>query len=1316
MRITKTVSLAILLLIVISAGAFAMPDRLVIEVDDPVALDLRSKSLDVSNLRGFESLDIGLEPIFYEPQDAERRQIWYDLGMNRWFRITGQDKSIDLLINNSVIGRSILSTDVIVADKKHIIPNDHENYDMWGLDRMNLPAAWDINYQDIPSSVKISTIDTGTKISHPDLAGNIYVNPGEDLNGNGIWDPSDIDGVDTDNNGFIDDISGWDFVSYIPTDPEMAIGEEYGPPDNEVFPDINGHGTHVAGTAAAVSNNGIGVSAASWNITSMPLKAGFAWINPDDGQEYGLGYGDDFAAAIQYAVDNGSRVISISFGGTGYYEPYAAAVAYARMNNVLLFASAGNEAYSTLTYPAAYEGAIAVAATQPGDAKAGFSNFGEWIDICAPGTGIWSTMSNSTYSPGDYANYQGTSMACPNAASVAAFILSYDPMLSGDDLEMLIYDTADDIYPVNPSYPGQLGHGLVNAYAALDFLSSGPETAVFIPDGTFGIGQFPVVYSNGFDDVAGVELHIAFDSNVYQVNNVILNGAIDDATVNIEPGMVHIVWAGVTAPLNLDDGAVLASLQGHIIGAGGETFFGFAPGTILSDLVGEEYPCLFEGGFWEGYGEVAQIYIPDGMFIEGMPQLYANGLENVAGIELHINYNSQIFEVLNITLHPALEDAVVNVMDGVIHIIWAGIPETLTLPDETLLATFEGIVLGNGNSFFGFDPNSILSDEFGNPYPVHFTGGNWEGSGGGAIVSIPSGNFDTGMVPEIIVDGIMNVAGIEFHVEYDDSVFDILEVALHPSIGDAIVNVMDGIVHIIWAGVPNTVTFPHHTVLASLIGIVVDEGGSTPFTFTPNSVMSNAIGEEFPAHYIGGNWFGTGSGDYAFVRIPDGSFDSELIPRVEVDGFEGVAGVELHIDYDDEVYEILNVVLHPEIADAIVNVMDGMIHIIWAGIPNTVTLPDGAELASFEGVVLDDSSPTFFEFMENSILADESGEHYPAIFIGGYWTDGAGLNHPPFPFNMLTPEDEEFFDTFDIPLTWEDNGDPNGSAVSYDIFVADAPIDVDNPGTPVNAAPIADPQFTFQAAGNGNYFWRVVALDGDGGVRWANQADWEFDVEVLNPPDPFNLLLPADESEVTFTEENFEIEFSWEQSHDPDPGDVVHYDAYLHVVSVDPEFDVIYHLPGLTDTSYAVNIPDSLYGEVTPIWLVPIEVDWWIHAISNDDTTECNDHFSLTLMEHTSGVDDPLHGAIPTEYSIESVYPNPFNPSINVVVAVPQTGRLQIEVIDIMGRHVDTIFDNVTSAGHHSYNWTARGPSGIYFLRASSESGWQQVSKIMFIK
>ncbi len=156
-----------------------MPDRLVIEVDDPVALDLRSKSLDVSSLRGLESYDIDLEPIFYEPQDAERRQIWYDLGMNRWFRITGQDKSIDLLINNAILGKNILSSDVIIADKKHIIPNDHENYDMWGLDRMGLPGAWDMHYQDIPSSVKISTIDTGTKISHPDLAPLALANLGE---------------------------------------------------------------------------------------------------------------------------------------------------------------------------------------------------------------------------------------------------------------------------------------------------------------------------------------------------------------------------------------------------------------------------------------------------------------------------------------------------------------------------------------------------------------------------------------------------------------------------------------------------------------------------------------------------------------------------------------------------------------------------------------------------------------------------------------------------------------------------------------------------------------------------------------------------------------------------------------------------------------------------------------------------------------------------------------------------------------------------------------------------------------------------------
>jgi len=1315
MRITKTLSLVVLLMIFLSSAAFALPDRLVIEVSDPLADELRSEGFTLSTVNGLENLDIGLKPLFYEPKDADKRRVWYDLGMNRWFRVTGQDQSLKVLTNNALLGKDIYSYEVIKPDRKTLIPDDHTNFSMWGLDRMMLPEAWEIHQQHDPSPIKITTIDTGTKISHPDLAGNIYVNPGEDLNGNGIWDESDIDGIDNDANGFIDDISGWDFVDYEPTEAEMAVGEDYFPRDNEVFPDIDGHGTHVAGTAAAVTNNNVGVSAASWNVTSMPLRAGFAWINPEDGNQYGVGYGDDFAAAIQYAVDNGSRVISISFGGTGYYEPYNVAINYARANDVILFASAGNEAYSTLTYPAAYDGAIAVAATTTGDAKASFSNFGDWIGISAPGTNIWSTMSNSIYAPGDYASYQGTSMACPNTAAVAALILSYDPTLSDDDLEALIYDTADDINPQNPGYIDQLGAGLINAEAALTAISGGPGPSVYIPDGTFGGGQYPQVMADGLADVGGLELHIEYNGGVFQVTNVILNTAIANATINIEPGMVHIIWAGIPESLTLPDGSILATLQGNLIGGGGETMFDFTEGSILSDLDGYEYPVDFFGGFWEGYGDIAEVYIPDGTFATGMPQLFVDGFENVAGIEFHIGYNPTIFEVLNVTLHPDIADATVNVSDGFIHIIWAGIPQLLNIPDETLLATFEGIVLSGGSTPFEFMPGTMLSDEFGNPYPASYDGGMWEGTGGGAVVSIPSGNFDSGMMPEVLVDGIVNVAGIELHVEYDNTVFEVLEVVLHPDISDVIVNVMDGVIHIIWAGIPNTITLPHHTVLASFVGSVVGEGGVTNFTFLPNSMMSNAIGEIFPAHYIGGVWGGTGTGDFAVLQIPDGDFSTDIPPRIETTGFENVAGMELHIGYDQEVYTVVGIGLHPNITNATVNITDDMIHIIWAGIPNTVTIPDGEWLATFDGYVTDEGGPMHFDFAPNSMLANEMGEPFPALFIGGFWDGGPGPNEPPNSFDLLAPEPGYGTDLFEVMLEWEEAFDPNGDEVFYNIYVDTDPIIPTNPGSPMNDAPHDTPEFLATFDQNGTYFWRIEAFDDRGGTTWSTQNNWYFIVEADLPPDEFDLIAPEDMTEITYEQNVFDEEYIWQSALDPDNDEVL-YNLNLWVTCDDPVLDTHIVVENLPDTLYTYSVPDSLIDGII-LWFSPIEIVWNVEAHSNGLQTWGGGGipFNLTLMPHTSSVDE-LYGVIPTEHSIARLYPNPFNPSINVVIAMPETENLRIDVIDVMGRHVDTIYNNVAQAGHQSYVWRAKGPSGIYFLRASTQNGWQEVRKIMFVK
>ncbi len=455
------------LLLLSSTFLFAQPaPRLLVELDDTAAQAARHYDQLPSKLMAVAGQDAELVPIFYEPNDAAHRASWYKHGLNRWFRVVSK-VSAETLYSQLTGGDGILSVEMDELHHSFNLPDDYSIHNMWGLDIMECPEAWDLYQGD--TEILITTIDTGCKITHEDLWENMYINPIEDLNGNGIWDESDNNGIDDDNNGFIDDLTGWDFVSVDPFGTP-AEGEDYGPRDNMVFPDIHGHGTHVQGTAAATTDNGIGVASASWNVVSFPSRAGFAWL--DGSTLQGSGMGSDFMAAIQYAVDNGTRVISISFGGTGFSQAYQDAVSYARDNNVILFASAGNSGNSVMNYPAAYEGAIAVVASTPTDSKAGFSTYGEWCGITAPGTGIWSTMVGENYRPEDYVAWQGTSMASPNAASVAAYVISYMPQLTDDQVEAVMHASTDDLDVRNPSYAGLLGSGRVNARRALEYAPS----------------------------------------------------------------------------------------------------------------------------------------------------------------------------------------------------------------------------------------------------------------------------------------------------------------------------------------------------------------------------------------------------------------------------------------------------------------------------------------------------------------------------------------------------------------------------------------------------------------------------------------------------------------------------------------------------------------------------------------------------------------------------------------------------------------------------------------------------------------------------
>jgi subtilisin family serine protease len=328
----------------------------------------------------------------------------------------------------------------------HGIPNDPDFSAQPFLNQISAAEAWDITHGD--SNVVIAILDTGVDWDHPDLADDIWTNEGE------IPD----DGIDNDFNGKVDDVRGWDFVNNA---SNAAISEDGEDEDNDPS-DYNGHGTHVAGLAAAVTDNGVGVSGGGWNCEIMPLRVGYETTD-------GTGSIQTSAVlkALQYSVDNGASVLNASFGGPFNDFAERDMMRYAFDNGVVVVKSAGNSNSDIGYSPDNEDFVLSVAAVRNNDIKAAYSNFGDWVKISAPG-GNRGIGLRSTYPDDSYNSIWGTSMSGPVAAGIAGLVKSVHPDWTAAQVMMHLVDTADNIDAVNPLYVGQLGNkGRVNAFRAV---------------------------------------------------------------------------------------------------------------------------------------------------------------------------------------------------------------------------------------------------------------------------------------------------------------------------------------------------------------------------------------------------------------------------------------------------------------------------------------------------------------------------------------------------------------------------------------------------------------------------------------------------------------------------------------------------------------------------------------------------------------------------------------------------------------------------------------------------------------------------------
>lgn len=309
-----------------------------------------------------------------------------------------------------------------------VVPNDPRYAELWGLNNIgqtggitdadiDAPEAWDVHTGS--PAVSVAVIDTGVDYIHPDLAANIWTNPGE-IPGNGI---------DDDANGYVDDVYGYDFAN---NDPNPL--------------DDHGHGTHVAGTIAAVGNNGVGVVGVSWQARVMAVK----FLGAD-----GSGSTSGAISAVLYAADMGARVMNNSWGGGGFSQALHDAIVAANNAGALFVAAAGNSDTNNDTsphYPSSYDvpNVLAIAATDASDAKASFSSYGATsVDLGAPGVSILSSVPSAGASccsdPTGYKLLSGTSMATPHVAGAATLLLAQDPSRSGLGIKNLLMATGDSL-------------------------------------------------------------------------------------------------------------------------------------------------------------------------------------------------------------------------------------------------------------------------------------------------------------------------------------------------------------------------------------------------------------------------------------------------------------------------------------------------------------------------------------------------------------------------------------------------------------------------------------------------------------------------------------------------------------------------------------------------------------------------------------------------------------------------------------------------------------------------------------------------------
>lgn len=381
-----------------------------------------------------------------------------------------------------------------------LVPNDPYNGSEWHLLKINAGTAWDATKG---AGITIAIIDTGVNSAHPDLAANI--------------------------------VPGWNFYD-----------------NNSNSNDVLGHGTAVAGTAAAATNNGLGVASVAGAARIMPIRIS---------DTTGSAYFSTIAQGITYAADQRVRVANVSFVGLGKSASVISAAQYMKSKGGLVVVAAGNNGIDEAITPTT--SMISVSATDSNDAKASWSSYGSFVTVAAPGTNIWTTTST-----GGYGQWQGTSFASPVTAGVVALMMSANPTLSNAQIESLLYSTAVDLGTAGrDSY---FGYGRVNAAAAVSAAAAAtamdtqaPTVAITAPTANASVSGLVTVSVNATDNVGVSRVDLLVNGGLVASDTTLpFQFAWDSSTV--ANGMVSLVAKAYDAAGNSQSSTALSVNVGMV--------------------------------------------------------------------------------------------------------------------------------------------------------------------------------------------------------------------------------------------------------------------------------------------------------------------------------------------------------------------------------------------------------------------------------------------------------------------------------------------------------------------------------------------------------------------------------------------------------------------------------------------------------------------------------------------------------------------------------------------------------------------------------